>query len=60
MKKQGGKIFCLISGIEGPSGLSMLNSQFFPLGKAVTGKIVTVIALGILCLAIAVRVGISP
>jgi len=40
------KFFCLISGIEGPSGLPMLNSRFFPLGKSYWREIIAVAVLG--------------
>jgi hypothetical protein len=32
------KIFCLNSGIEGPRGIEMINSQYFPLGKRKIGR----------------------
>jgi len=40
------KFFCLVSGIEGPSGLPMLNSRFFPLGKSYRGKIIAAAVFG--------------
>jgi hypothetical protein len=40
------KIFCLISGIEGPNGLPMLNPQFFPLGEKSWGKFIATVVLG--------------
>ncbi len=59
MGKEEEKIFCLVSGIEGPHGYPMLNSQFFPLEKTIMEKIVMAIAVCILCLiAIAVKLGI--
>jgi len=42
------KTFCLVSGIEGPHGLPMLNPQFFPLGigKKSWGKFIAAAVLG--------------
>jgi hypothetical protein len=50
------KFFCLISGIEGPSGLPMLNPQFFPLGEKSWGKFIAAVVLGGAAIFVAVKI----
>jgi len=50
------KFFCLVSGIEGPSGLPMLNPKFFPFGKIHWGKIIAAaVFFGGIVIAVAVK-----